>query len=411
MATRYIPRVDRVSVNAANNNSSCLQEPDRRPSPFTPPTVPGTLHSRGLEVIPNPPKAGSSPIFRITGIPLSVTQNELTDILMEEFDTENGILPNAGCCSSCYDDRTQTALLEFTPRAPSILLDYLGDKSNKGYMISHPSGRDITIDQNFYGLTQLYPTSEPIKADIVAVCGLDGHAYGSWAGKEDNRGIKRMWLRDFLREDLPSCRTMIYGYDSRLRGGTGLREVPDYTNILLEELVKARRAPEEQNRPIVFIAHSFGGILIAEAVVKAKANADKYGALFENTKATIFYATPYRELVVDDIISMTGDDSTREDLVKSLKHRSEGDLQRFKDCTLPYGLKIINYKEIEPAQKLIKDENGEWVRKGGFCNVGAEEPTILHLPSSIEEMLAIDGDHSTLVKFQYKAQLSYTSVL
>jgi hypothetical protein len=99
---------------------------------------------------------------------LSVTQEELMDILMDEFDTENGILPNAsrlGSCSSCYGDRTQTALLEFTPRAPSILLDYLKDKSNKGYMISHPSGEDITIDQDFYGLTQLYPTSGPIKAE------------------------------------------------------------------------------------------------------------------------------------------------------------------------------------------------------------------------------------------------------
>lgn len=83
-------------------------------------------------------------------------------------------------------------------------------------------------------------------------------------------------------------------------------------------------------------------------------NVDKYESLFENTKATIFYATPHRELVVDDIISMTGDDSAREDLVKSLRHRSEGDLHKFKDCTSPYGLKIISYKEIEPTQKLIK---------------------------------------------------------
>ena len=40
---------------------------------------------------------------------------------------------------------------------------------------------DIIFDQSFPGLTQLYdPTADPteITADIVAITGLDGHAYG-----------------------------------------------------------------------------------------------------------------------------------------------------------------------------------------------------------------------------------------
>jgi hypothetical protein len=48
---------------------------------------------------------------------------------------------------------------------------------------------------------------------IIAIAGLDGDAYGSWQGRGN---LGRMWLRDFLPKDLPQCRTMIYGYNSKL---------------------------------------------------------------------------------------------------------------------------------------------------------------------------------------------------
>lgn len=80
---------------------------------------------------------------------------------------------------------------------------------------------------------------------IVAVCGLNGHAYGSWAGKKDSNGQRRMWLHHFLAEDLPDCRTMIYGYDSSLRpDNQASHTIPDYTERFLEELKKARKSPE-----------------------------------------------------------------------------------------------------------------------------------------------------------------------
>lgn len=77
----------------------------------------------------------------------------------------------------------------------------------------------------------------------MAVCGLNGHAYGSWAGKADHRGLKRMWLRHFLQRDMPGCRVMVYGYNSRLTG-QWTHAIPDYTDLFLEELKKARRRDE-----------------------------------------------------------------------------------------------------------------------------------------------------------------------
>ncbi|KAH8148944.1 uncharacterized protein LAJ45_06918 [Morchella importuna] len=100
---------------------------------------------------------------------------------------------------------------------------------------------DITIDKNFFGLTQLYPTkTDDITADIVAVTTLSAHAFESWRGKGD---LGRMWLRDFLSVGLPNCRTMTYGYYSRLCS-PGVHQIRDYSRGSLEELKKARMSEE-----------------------------------------------------------------------------------------------------------------------------------------------------------------------
>jgi hypothetical protein len=52
-----------------------------------------------------------------------------------------------------------------------------------------------------------------------------------------------MWLRDFLSKDLPCCRTMIYGYNSKL-SSHGIDTIMDYGRGLMEELKKIRGTEE-----------------------------------------------------------------------------------------------------------------------------------------------------------------------
>lgn len=81
-------------------------------------------------------------------------------------------------------------------------------------------------------------------SSIVAVTGLDGHAWGSWRGRGQ---MGRMWLRDFLSKDLPNCRTMIYGYNSKLKS-PGIHTIEAYSRSFLEELKKVRKT-EDVSRP------------------------------------------------------------------------------------------------------------------------------------------------------------------
>lgn len=79
-----------------------------------------------------------------------------------------------------------------------------------------------------------------ISCSIIAITGLDGHAYGSWRGKGN---LGRMWLRDFLSKDLPNCRTMIYGYNSKL-SSHGINTIMDYGREFLEGIKRIRNTKE-----------------------------------------------------------------------------------------------------------------------------------------------------------------------
>ncbi|KAF8533057.1 hypothetical protein BDD12DRAFT_763168, partial [Trichophaea hybrida] len=94
---------------------------------------------------------------------------------------------------------------------------------------------------------------------VVAVTGLAGHAFGSWTSDE----TQQMWLKDFLPQDIPNIRVMVYGYDSNLTGvSTDNTRLMDYRRNFIQQLQNSRSSAE--NRPIIFIGHSLGGILILQ---------------------------------------------------------------------------------------------------------------------------------------------------
>jgi hypothetical protein len=75
------------------------------------------------------------------------------------------------------------------------------------------------------------------------VTGLAGHAFGSWKA----RGGVKMWLRDFLPEDLNQdghhVRILTYGYDSTLVGSSSDASVHDSARRLLEAVKDSRCQP------------------------------------------------------------------------------------------------------------------------------------------------------------------------
>ena len=180
------------------------------------------------------------PVYRVTDLLTIQPDDELDAALKAAInenlsDQEKSVLQVVTTIvPSCYNsEHERVALVEFRDGVPSFLAEL---RSNPlGDWQIEMGDTDISFDCHFFGFTQLYKprlegqvtaeyvafpyaSSLPIfnlflanssRYSIIAITGLDGHAYGSWRGKGN---LGRMWLRDFLSKDLPNCRTMTYGY-------------------------------------------------------------------------------------------------------------------------------------------------------------------------------------------------------
>jgi hypothetical protein len=93
-------------------------------------------------------------------------------------------------------------------------------------------------------LTAVPTFADGLAISLVAVHGLSGHAFGSWAHFDDPTKRYIMWLRDFLGEDMPNVRVMIYGYEARLDKTTTVSRLVDYRRSFLGELISCRRGNE-----------------------------------------------------------------------------------------------------------------------------------------------------------------------
>ena len=56
---------------------------------------------------------------------------------------------------------------------------------------------------------------------IIALCGLGGHAFGSF----NERSSDHMWLRDNLPVDFPEARVLTYGYDTKLENSRSIQDL------------------------------------------------------------------------------------------------------------------------------------------------------------------------------------------
>ncbi len=141
-------------------------------------------------------------------------------------------------------------------------------------------------------LTVLHPNPaltrrDKLTVDIVAVHGLNGNETMSWTDPKS----KKLWLQDFLPADIEGARVMTFGYNAETAFKTSA-DIFDYARGLLRRLVDHRQESDEKTRPIVFIVHSLGGIIVKQALVLAHAEA-QYRGIKDKTVGIFFFGTPH----------------------------------------------------------------------------------------------------------------------
>jgi len=156
-----------------------------------------------------------------------------------------------------------------------------------------PSSSESGFQDNQFGLLDLASGLNPT-VDIVAIHGLDGHRLHSWTTEN---GI--CWLRDLLGSRVSEARILTYGYDANTRGKEQLstQSLYSHAHSLISNLALERQATGTEERPIIFVAHSLGGIVLKNALVHAhsatKGNLYAHKAIALSTYGIIFLGTPH----------------------------------------------------------------------------------------------------------------------
>ncbi|KIM75579.1 hypothetical protein PILCRDRAFT_670138 [Piloderma croceum F 1598] len=145
-----------------------------------------------------------------------------------------------------------------------------------------------------FGLVELASGHDSI-VDIIAIHGLDGHCEKSWTAEN---GV--LWLRDLLPVDIPRARIFTYGYDAYTRGREQVTDhsLYDHAQNLISHLANKRRSTGTEDRPIIFVAHSFGGNVLKYALIHAH-SASKHHNLHHkavelSTFGILFLGTPHQ---------------------------------------------------------------------------------------------------------------------
>lgn len=149
-----------------------------------------------------------------------------------------------------------------------------------------------------YGLSQVYvPQGEPT-VDLVFVHGLNGHPHDSWTSKT----TKCFWPVDLLPEVLASQRPRIltYGYNADVTAftdGASRDSIVSHAETLASNLAANRNLRDCSDRPIIFICHSLGGLVVKRALIYCRSlsneRTEHLRSVYVSTFGILFLGTPH----------------------------------------------------------------------------------------------------------------------
>ena len=186
-------------------------------------------------------------VFRARGLPSSLSYEGVSGIIERSLhiSSEGSGLRIDSLAEDFYNPTEQVATLSFLRSPPKAFFTTIADSNEwtvdllgESYDSTISRSRTLRFDTHFRGLTAISnPLSQEEAIDCVVVCGLGGHAFGSFKEK----GTSYMWLRDTLPRDSPNLRILLYGYDSGLNGSESHLNISRIAEAFIGHLRGLRR--------------------------------------------------------------------------------------------------------------------------------------------------------------------------
>uniref|UniRef100_A0A8C8VNX4 Protein SERAC1 n=1 Tax=Pelusios castaneus TaxID=367368 RepID=A0A8C8VNX4_9SAUR len=156
-----------------------------------------------------------------------------------------------------------------------------------------------------YVLHPQYRTSQPIKADVLFIHGLLGAAFKTWRQQDINQPLdekvskgedySECWPKTWLASDCPALRIISVEYDTHLSDWKTKCPIEDHRKSIAyrsNELLNKLRTAGIGDRPLIWVSHSMGGLLVKKMLLDASKNPEM-GKIVNNTRGIIFYSVPH----------------------------------------------------------------------------------------------------------------------
>ncbi|KAL8365058.1 hypothetical protein RB595_004057 [Gaeumannomyces hyphopodioides] len=393
---RLTPRIDDTSVDPPTTPKPKRPRLTSRvdDTPIDPPTVPK-------------PK---SLAFRVNNIPIDHT-GELVNHDLKSMAEQDPMLREAAASINCRSLAPQNK--EFSCATVSITTSLSGDELSAQL---RQADRDLRYSYTckFDGITPLYDGKDGADVDVIAVPGLGSHALGSWKSPNSDD----VWLRDFLPKDMPNIRVLLYGYDTTLPGCRSKQSIEDLGATFLEQVIAFRAEDGTSRRPIIFIGHSLGGLLIKEALVRARNRSNNaYSNLSKACFGMLFFGVPNLGLRNDQLMALVRG-QPNESLIRDLLVDSDSEpstfLKRVADgfsisCKGHYRVVTFFERKLSPT---LKNLDGKWEKTGPLSLLVTEKSATSTglVAVADEDNIPLNRDHSGLVKYEFKGHGDYSVV-
>jgi len=143
--------------------------------------------------------------------------------------------------------------------------------------------------------------------DVVFVHGLWGGVFFTWrqrekdgfdSGASDISNFSFCWPRDWLLEDVQSrdhVRLIGCDFDSYLSQWGDDCPIQNFNRNLderSEDMLTSLMMAGVGSRPVIFVGHSMGGLIIKKMLLLAQSN-ERFQSVAANTKGVVFYSTPH----------------------------------------------------------------------------------------------------------------------
>ncbi|KAJ6439194.1 cytochrome P450 [Purpureocillium lavendulum] len=148
-------------------------------------------------------------------------------------------------------------------------------------------------DEPFADGVEILHYNRDADVDICFVHGLTGNRNSTWTAT----GQSGPWPKLLLPSMLGNVRILTYGYDAYIvrKSVASINGLSDHAKNLLNDLTTNRAGSDVSSRPVIFVAHSLGGLVCKEAVLLSRNNPEPHlRGLFDCTKGIVFMGTPHR---------------------------------------------------------------------------------------------------------------------